>query len=111
MQAACKHRFGHFLLVAHRVPQALHVCVGVLNGKCPLRSVQVASPAMLETIKEQMIGLKKLCRIRTVRAIKQLHLNALGDLLSQLDSSRVALQGELNAMTVRQRVISMLRAT
>lgn len=57
--------------------------------------------AQLETIKEQFISLKKLCRIRTVKAIKQTHLNSLDELLSQLSNSKANLQTELAAMTVR----------
>lgn len=33
--------------------------------------VQLARPAELESIKDQMVNLKRLCRIRTVKAIKQ----------------------------------------
>ncbi|KAG2500883.1 hypothetical protein HYH03_001643 [Edaphochlamys debaryana] len=62
-------------------------------------AVQLAPPLQLESIKEQCIGLKKLCRIRTVKAIKQTHLAALDDLLAQLTASKAAMQAELQATT------------
>ncbi|KXZ55907.1 hypothetical protein GPECTOR_2g1458 [Gonium pectorale] len=62
-------------------------------------AVQLLPSAQLETIKEQFISLKKLCRIRTVKAIKQTHLNALDDLLAQLDTGKAQLQAEMAAMT------------
>ncbi|PNH11293.1 hypothetical protein TSOC_001895, partial [Tetrabaena socialis] len=62
-------------------------------------AVQLASNAQLETIKDQFINLKKLCRVRTVKAIKQMHLHALDDLLVQLSRSKAQLQSELSAMT------------
>ncbi|KAG2445851.1 hypothetical protein HXX76_000455 [Chlamydomonas incerta] len=72
-----------------------------LSGSNPelFAAVQTVPAAQLETIKEQFISLKKLCRIRTVKAIKQTHLNSLDELLSQLSNSKGKLQTELAAMT------------
>eukprot|EP00198_Chlamydomonas_reinhardtii_P001479 XP_001690815.1 predicted protein [Chlamydomonas reinhardtii] len=72
-----------------------------LSGSNPelFAAVQTVPAAQLETIKEQFISLKKLCRIRTVKAIKQTHLNSLDELLSQLSNSKANLQTELAAMT------------
>ncbi|KAG2451519.1 hypothetical protein HYH02_004117 [Chlamydomonas schloesseri] len=72
-----------------------------LSGNNPelFAAVQTVPAAQLETIKDQFISLKKLCRIRTVKAIKQTHLNSLDELLSQLSNSKGKLQTELAAMT------------
>ena len=65
--------------------------------------MQLARPSELESIKDQMVNLKRLCRIRTVKAIKQAHLQALDDLLGKLDTSKAALHQELVAMRVSRR--------
>jgi hypothetical protein len=66
-----------------------------------VRGAQLVPAAQLESIKEQFIGLKKLCRVRTLKAIKQTHLASLDDLLGRLAASRGSLQQELAGMTVR----------
>lgn len=48
-----------------------------------------------------MVSLKKLCRIRTVKAIKQAHLAALDQAAANLDASQAVLAQELAAMQVR----------
>lgn len=62
---------------------------------------QVANSAQLEAIKDQVVSLKKLCRIRTVKSIKQAHLAALDGAAANLDASHAELAQEVAAMQVR----------
>ncbi|GFR46901.1 hypothetical protein Agub_g8547 [Astrephomene gubernaculifera] len=61
-------------------------------------AVQQMPPLQLESVKDHVISLKKLCRIRTVKSIKQAHLAALDNLLVLMCAARDKLQAELAAV-------------
>ncbi|GIL84519.1 hypothetical protein Vretifemale_13087 [Volvox reticuliferus] len=61
--------------------------------------VQRLPSAELEVVKEKFASLKELCRLQTVKQIKQSQLSAMEDHLAKLDLRKLQLQGDLEAAT------------
>ncbi|EFJ50672.1 hypothetical protein VOLCADRAFT_88436 [Volvox carteri f. nagariensis] len=62
-------------------------------------AVQMLPPAQLKMVKMQFEGLKELCRLRTVKQVKQAQLGVMEDHLAQLGARKLQLQADLDAFT------------